>query len=89
MFSDDLFEFAGKVGSRDDFLKFLNYLKKDLENNDNEWENNNIKDYIKAIFNFTSDIEGYYKNMGESVDAEAITWRMVSQILLAAKVYGS
>jgi hypothetical protein len=32
---------------------------------------------------------GYYKNMGEDVDVERITWRMAAEMLLAATVYGS
>jgi hypothetical protein len=31
---------------------------------------------------------GYYKNMGEAVDIERITWRMAGEMLLAATVYG-
>jgi len=32
---------------------------------------------------------GYYKNMGETVDVENITWQMAAEMLLAATVYGN
>jgi hypothetical protein len=34
-------------------------------------------------------MDGFYKNMGETVDVETVTWRMAAQMLLAASVYGN
>jgi hypothetical protein len=86
---NELFDYAKTVSSRADFVRFVNYLNADYSERRNEWENDSLGSFLGGLSGFANDMSGFYKNMGESVDVEAITWRMAAQMLLAAKVYGN
>jgi hypothetical protein len=87
--TNKLFECAKSVNSRAEFVRFVNDLNIEYKTNRNEWENDNLENFLCGLSGFSNDMAGFYKNMGESVDVEVITWRMVAQMLLAAKVYGN
>lgn len=87
MTGDDLFDYAASIKSRRDFVQFLQFLKADYRARNNEWQNKDLESYLDGLFGFANDMDSYYKNMGETVDVEAITWRMAAQMLLAASVY--
>ncbi len=89
MVGDDLFDFAKTVKSRDDFVKFVGYLNKDYQQKRGEWQNKTLEQFLDGLAGFANDMKGYYKNMGEEVDVEKISWRMTAEMLLAATVYGS
>ena len=89
MTSDELFDFAASVKDRQDFVKFIEYLNADCRERRSEWQNDDLSSFLSGLSGFTNDIGGFYKNMGESVDIEKVTWRMVAQMLLAATVYGN
>jgi len=85
----DLFEYAKSVSSRTDFVRFVVFLNTDYCERRDEWENNSLESFLSGLAGFAQDMGGFYRNMGESIDAEAITWRMAAPMLLAAKVYGN
>lgn len=89
MTNDDLYDYAAKVSSRADFIRFVQYLNEDRRARTPDWENNTLDQFLAGLSAFANDMGGYYKNMGETVDVENITWRMAAQMLLAATVYGS
>ena len=86
---EDLFEYAKSVSSRADFVRFVDYLNADYRERHEEWENDNLESFLGGLSGFANDMGGFYKNMGEAIDIEVITWRMAAQMLLAAKVYGN
>lgn len=89
MKSDDLYDYAAKVNSRADFVRFVQYLNDARRPHAPDWENNSLDQFLAGLSAFSNDMGGYYRNMGEAVDVENITWRMAAQMLLAATVYGS
>jgi len=89
MTSDDLFDYARTVASREDFAKFAEHLREDYKNRPSEWSNNTVEQFLQGLSGFAKDMGGYYKNMGEKVDVDHITWRMAAEMLLAASVYGT
>ena len=89
MTSDELFDYAKTVRTRDEFVKFVEFLNEDLHAHKDEWENVDLQSFLGGLSGFARNVAGYYKNMGESVDAENITWRMAAEMLLAATVYGN
>ena len=89
MIGDDLFDYAKSVGSREDFAKFVALLNQDHQQKRNEWGNKTLEQFLGGLSGFANDMAGYYKNMGEAVDVECISWRMAAEMLLAATVYGS
>jgi hypothetical protein len=86
---DDLFAYAKSVSSRAEFVRFVDYLNADFRERPDEWENNTLEGFLGGLSGFAQDMAGFYKNMGESIDVETVTWRMAAQMLLAAKVYGN
>ena len=89
MTGDELFDFAASVKDRQDFIKFIENLNADCRERRDEWQNDDLSGFLSGLSGFANDIGGFYKNMGESVDIETVTWRMVAQMLLAATVYGN
>ncbi|MGL4758483.1 MAG: DUF7660 family protein [Patescibacteria group bacterium] len=84
---DELIDFAKKISSKEEFDFFLQCLVKDYEDNLNEWENNDLYSYLVGLSMYVSNMKSYYKNMGEEIDVNVITWRIVAEMLLAASVY--
>lgn len=89
MSEDELYELAKSVKSRGDFTEFVDLLRVDRDHNRNSWQNDSLDAFLRGLSAFSRDMEGYYKNMGEAVNVESISWRMAAQMLLAATVYGS
>jgi len=81
----ELYEELGGVNSKDDFLKFLNSLINDNTNNDEEWENRSIAEYLGSIRSWVEDMEGYYKNNNLSVPK--INWNFLATIFYVGKIY--
>lgn len=89
MTGDELFDHAASVNSRKEFADFVDYLVSDFQNRGEEWENRNLESFLSGLSSFANDMAGFYKNMGEAVNVETVTWRMTAQMLLAASVYGN
>ncbi|MEC3881429.1 DUF7660 family protein [Parapedobacter sp. 10938] len=68
----NIFEQAQKV----EFVEFLKLFKRNLEETPEEWGNNDLASFIKGVTGYSLD----------SVQEE-LSWRMLSEILLAARVY--
>lgn len=81
-------ELADSVDSKARFLQFIDALAKDFEENNNEWENKSIKDYLSAISLFSESIENYYIN--NNIEMPPINhgvWRIMADIFMAGKNY--
>lgn len=89
MIGDHLFDYAKTVASREDFVKFVEYLNDDYQQKRDDWGNKSLEQFLGGLSGFANDMAGYYKNMGEVVDVERVTWRMAAEMLLAATVYGN
>lgn len=89
MTSDELFDYARAVQTREDFTKFVEFLNEDFLTKQGEWENVDLQSFLGGLSGFARNMSGYYKNMGDSTDVENITWRMAAEMLLAATVYGN
>ncbi|MGQ1945208.1 DUF7660 family protein [Ornithobacterium rhinotracheale] len=75
MKTDNIYEFAKKVNSKQDFIQFLNFLINDYENK-NDWENDTIDLFLDGMMGYIQD----------SLTDE-ISWKNLTEIFLAAKVY--
>ena len=89
MTGDELFDLANAVNNRQDFIHFTGQMRINLQNRPDEWENDNLSSFLQGLQGFSEDMAGYYKNAGEAIDVENISWRMAAQMLLAASVYGN
>ncbi|WP_316569322.1 hypothetical protein [Neobacillus sp. YIM B06451] len=82
----ELYEWIEKVNSREDLVKFINLLRKDLQMNKDEWENANLADFLEAMEAWVNDMEGFYPNANQAV-SEKQSWKMIANILYASKMY--
>ena len=74
------------IQSREDFISFVRALLEDLKEDPNDWENPSLENYLKAVAAWVEDMDGYYQNQGKPV-AKNPDWKMLGEILLAAKFY--
>jgi len=84
---DALVERAESVSSKEDFAAFLNLLVRNLRDHPEEWENANLEQYLQGLCGFVEGMEGYYSNVGATVDMTRPGWRVLADALLAGRVY--
>ena len=75
------------VNSRQDFIEFLQQLHASYLKNGNDWENQNLGDFLEALSAYATDIPGYYDNMSIAVNADTASWRIFADMLRGAIVY--
>jgi hypothetical protein len=76
-----------KVTDRQSFIKFLDLLRKDFLDNPDEWENKNLDDFLEAMTRYTEDIQGYYDNTKQNVNADQPDWQTFADIFRGATIY--
>ena len=82
---DDLSDF--KVTDRQTFIKFIELLRQDLLKNPESWENKHLDDFLEALSRYAGDIQGYYDNTKQPVDADIPDWQTFADIFKGASVY--
>ena len=75
-----------QIHSREDFVTFVRAFLCHLQQKPKEWENHDLASFLDALAAWVEDMDGYYHNLGERVPDQP-TWRMLGQILLAARAY--
>jgi hypothetical protein len=76
-----------KVMDRITFIKFLDLLRKDFLDNPENWENKTLPDFLEAMSAYTEDIQGYYENMKQNVNADKPEWSTFADIFKGATIY--
>jgi len=79
-------EQVDQIQTRKDFVAFVRALLKDLSDHPERWENNDLQSFLDALSAWVEDMDGYYLNRGEPMPKEP-SWRVLAQMLLAAKIY--
>lgn len=72
--------------SRKEFVEFVRGFAEQCRQRPEEWENRDLPSFLEAMAAWVDDMDGYYRNRGEAVP-EQPTWKMLVQILQAARVY--
>ncbi|WPO82347.1 hypothetical protein SD427_16515 [Chryseobacterium sp. JJR-5R] len=73
--------------TKQEFIRFIEHLRKDFIQNKEQWENKTIEDYLEAMSRYTEGIDGYYKNTNQDLDLEKVDWKIFSDILKGSSVY--
>jgi hypothetical protein len=73
--------------TKQQFIEFIEHLRTDFIQNKEQWENKTIENYLEAMFRYTRDIDGYYKNTNQNIDLEKVDWKIFSDILKGSSVY--
>jgi len=76
-----------KVTDRQTFIQFLDLLRQDFLENRESWESKTIPDFLEALSAYTEDIQGYYDNMKQDVNADMANWSTFADIFKGAKIY--
>ncbi|TDP59931.1 DUF7660 family protein [Flavobacterium dankookense] len=73
--------------TKDEFIKSIKKLRIDFEQNNENWENKTIPDYLEALERYTEDIQSYYDNTKQEINSEKADWKIFSDILIGASIY--
>ena len=73
--------------TRENFIEFVESLRTDFLSDPSKWTNKTIDDYLEAIARYAQDIQGYYDNTGQAVNADNPDWKTFSDILKGATIY--
>ncbi len=73
--------------TRKDFIEAVDNLRTDYNKNPEILENKTIDGFLEAIARYTDDIQGYYDNTGQNVDANKPDWKIFIDILKGASIY--
>ena len=76
-----------KVTDRQSFITFLRLLSNEFLTTGDNWENKTLDNYLDALGQYAQDIQGYYNNKGENIDADNPRWETFADILRGAIVY--
>ena len=76
-----------KVTDRLTFIEFLDLLRKDLLDNPASWENKSLPDFLEALSSYTKDIQGYYDNTAQPINANQPSWSTFADIFRGACIY--
>ena len=76
-----------KVTDRKSFIKFIDLLRQDFIDNPESWENKKIDDFLVALSSYANDIQGYYDNTKQNVNADEPNWQTFADIFNGAKIY--
>lgn len=75
-----------RIETREELVEFIRLLQKDLINNPEGWENDELASYLEAMAGWVDDMDGYYQNRGSEIP-QTLSWKHVGYILLASKTY--
>ena len=81
-----LAEQNNSIRSREDFVAFVKALSKDLQENPATWENASLERFLDSIAAWVEDMDGYYLSRQKPVPDQP-DWKVVGDILMAAKMY--
>jgi hypothetical protein len=75
------------VDSRADLVNFLGLLRQELAATPERWDNNSLPDFLEAMESYASDIDGFYQNTNQALDADMPSWQNFANILRGARMY--
>jgi len=55
--------------------------------NPENWENKTLPDFLGALSAYTEDIQGYYDNMKQNINADKADWSTFTHIFKGARIY--
>lgn len=76
-----------EISDKKAFTKFLSQLHTDYLHNGQHWENKTLESFLEAMISYSEDIQGYYHNTNQNVNADEASWKVFADILKGASVY--
>ncbi|HDR4366966.1 TPA: hypothetical protein ACOQ31_002597 [Bacillus cereus] len=81
-----MYDLAYGVDSKEKLVEFLFYLQKDFKENQEDWENITLADYLESMEAWLNDCDGVFQNKGEEMPKD-ISWNFLAMVLLAGSFY--
>ena len=78
-----VFDQIESVKDTDSFARFLNALAKDFKDNSDEWQNQNIEDYLESIAAWIHD----WTDLHGNDEFEQLDLKELAKIFYAGKIY--
>lgn len=78
---------TNNITDRQGFADFIDKLHKDFQTNPSNWSNKDLSSFLEAMSRYAQDIDGYYKNTNQNVNADTPSWKVFADILTGAKIY--
>jgi hypothetical protein len=72
---------------RNSFIEFVESLLEEYRTNKEAWENSTLESFLEAMAGYTNDIQGYYDNTSQQVNADVASWKVFADILKGASMY--
>ena len=76
-----------QVTDRQTFIKFLDLLRQYYLSKPYSWENKTLPDFLEALSSYAEDIQGYYDNMNQEINADQPNWQTFADIFKGATIY--
>ena len=70
-----------EIKTKEDFVCFLQFLKKDYVENKSSWENRDLQAFLEAMISWMNDMDGFYINQGLSIPKNP-SWKIFADILM-------
>jgi hypothetical protein len=67
-------------------ITYLKELSLNFRESPQDWENRDVSAYLDAAAAWIEDMDGFFVNRNEPVP-ESPSWRLIAQVLTAAKMY--
>jgi hypothetical protein len=74
------------IGSREEFVAYVRALTCSLHDEPATWEHRDLDSYLNALAAWVEDMDGYSRNRND-VTPEQPSWKVLAQMLTAARVY--
>jgi hypothetical protein len=76
-----------EVPDRQSYINFLELGHQDYLKNPTECENSTLYNFLQAMASYMEDIQGYYDNTNQNINADIPLWKAFADILMGAKIY--
>ena len=81
---ENIIEQIEKISDKKSFLLFLEKLITDYRENNSEWENQSVDEYLDAMVSW---IDDYSTSEFNDIDWESIDYSTMAKILYMGKIY--
>ena len=75
-----------KVGTKEEFVAFLDQVLIDFSKNGESWENPDLARFLESLQGWLQDCDGYYQNQQINI-ATVNPWRQIADAMAAARIY--
>jgi hypothetical protein len=83
----DLINKANSVNDQSSLAEFVKELADEFTRNPDGWENGDLESFLRSMSSWIKDMDGYYKNTGQSYTEKHVSWKNFADILLASTMY--